>query len=525
MQPPRETDSPLEEGTAPPSSGWPFDRIGLLLGPLLMLGWLSLVERGSLTVEAHRLSAILLLTITWWLTEPIPIPVTGLLSVSLCVLMGAIPQTEPNGLEAARAALAPFAHPSVFFLLGGLFIGRAMTRHGLDRRLALGVLCTRWAGRSPLTVLAAVGMSVMFISMWISNTAATAMMYPVVLGMISVLAAGTGNQNGGFARSPYASGLLLMTAYASSIGGIATPIGTATNVVAMGYLESRDYLGSQVDFFRWTLAGVPMTLAIFAGVFWWLRVQSPAAGLDMLSLRDYLHDEQSRLGSWKRGEINTLIVFLTAVTFWIAPGVVGLLSLKEAERFFVQRVPEEIVAVLVPVSLYLLPVDWNRRKFSLEVSDLLKVDWGTMLLFGAGLSLGNLMFKTGLADTLGHTLFYGLGTSDMWIITAVAIAAAIVLSEFTSNVAAVSTLLPVVLAVCKSGDIDPIPPLMGTTFAASFGSALPVSTMPNAIVYGSGLLPLRRMIVAGIGMDLVCGVVIWIVLRVAHTLHWTPLAG
>src|SRR5262249_30238926 len=159
-------------------------------------------------------------------------------------------------------------------------------------------------------------------------------------------------------------GLLLMTAYASSVGGISTPIGTATNVVAMGYLRQPEYLGQKVDFLRWMLVGLPMTLLIFGGLFWWLNRRSPPNNLDMPSLRDYLHREQSSLGPWKRGEINTLIVFLAAIALWVAPGLLALLpdsprpdTLTTLKHFFANRVPEEIVAVLVPVFLYLLPVD------------------------------------------------------------------------------------------------------------------------------------------------------------------------
>src|SRR4051812_12852559 len=198
----------------------PLDRVGLVLGPLLMASWLTLTDRGGLTAEAHTLAGILLLTVVWWLTEPIPIPATGLLAVALCVVLGAVPAAE-RAREGIRSALAPFGDPSVFFLMGGMFIGRAMSRHGLDRRLALLLLCTRWAGRSPGTVLAAVGVAVTFISMWISNTAAAAMMCPVAVGIVSVLAAGRPpGQGGDFTKSSYASALLLIVAFGASIGGI-----------------------------------------------------------------------------------------------------------------------------------------------------------------------------------------------------------------------------------------------------------------------------------------------------------------
>jgi sodium-dependent dicarboxylate transporter 2/3/5 len=514
----QQNDAPqLEESVPAATPPWPIDRIGLVLGPLVLAIWL-LTPQGSLTPEAHRLAGIMLLTIIWWVTEPIPIPATGLAAVVLCVFLQAVP-AESGKLDAARTVLAPFADPSVFFLLGGVYIGRAMTRHGLDRRLALSILCTRWAGRSPATVLAAVGLSVTLVSMWISNTAATAMMYPVTLGIISVLASGSGDRSGAFARSPYASALLLMTAYASSVGGIATPIGTATNVVAMGYFKRPEYFGHSADFFRWGLVGVPMMFVLFIGLFVWLKRRTADAGLAMDDLRQYLRDEHARLGPWQRGEKNTLVAFLIVVSLWITPGVLSLFSL-EAGRAFSRWFPEEITALLAPVLLFLLPVDWANRKFTLERSDLSQIDWGTILLFGAGLSLGGLMFKTGLAEVVGQAMFDLLATRNVWVLTALSVACGIVLSEFTSNAATASTLIPVIFALCRQAGVDPLPPLMGLTFGASFGSALPVSTPPNAIVYSSGLIPVRRMIVAGVVLDVLCAIVIWLSLRLAFAIGW-----
>jgi sodium-dependent dicarboxylate transporter 2/3/5 len=430
------------------------DRIGLALGPVVLIAWLLLAPAGGLTPQAHTLAGIMLFTILWWLTEPIPIAGAALLAIVLCVALDAVPGERP-----IRTALTPFAEPSVFFLLGGMFLGRAMMRHGLDRRLALALLCTGWAGRTPGTLLAAVGLAVTLISMWISNTAATAMMYPVTMGIITVLAAGVSAQASGaaaFARSPYASDLLLMTAYASSVGGIATPIGTATNVVALGFFHQ--YFGRGADFFLWALVGVPMMLLILAGLYAWFRLTSPRLDLDMTQLREHLRQEYERLGRWKRGEINTLIVFLIAVTLWLAPSVLSLVDAATAQAFN-RRLPEEIVALAIPVLLFLLPVDWRRREFSLDAADLSRIDWGTVLLFGGALSLGNLMFQTGLAKAVGEGLFTFFGAYDVWSLTALAIVLAILLSEVTSNTAAAATLFPVLFAFCTHAGIDPVPPL------------------------------------------------------------------
>jgi sodium-dependent dicarboxylate transporter 2/3/5 len=502
---------------------FPWDRVGLVLGPAAMVAWL-VFGSADISPEAHRLSGVLLLVIVWWLTEPIPIPATGLLGVALAVVIGAIPTPDTAGgrMEPVRIALAPFGNPTLFFLLGGMFIGRAMSRHGLDRRIALGLLGTRGAVTSPTALMCAVALSVCIMSMWISNTAATAMIYPVTLGIIAVLAASLNVAGQDFSRGSFATSLLLLTAYASSVGGVATPIGTTTNVVAMGYFRQEQFFGRSIDFGRWSIVGLPMSLALVIVLVVWMRVLAPPGRLDLAAVRRYLHEQRSKLGPWSPGERNTLLVFVTVVMLWIAPSLLSLVGATSTTEWLHRHLPEEIVALLAPVMLFLLPVDWRRRKFSLEASDFSAIDWGTLMLFGSGLALGDLMVRTGLVGAIADGVFNWLETDDVWTITAAAIVGGIVLSEFTSNAAAATTLIPVVFAIARQAGVDPMPPLMGVTFAASFGSALPVSTPPNAIVYGSGMIPARRMIAAGVGFDLLCGLVVWLVLRVAFSLGWSP---
>ncbi|MGD9723711.1 MAG: DASS family sodium-coupled anion symporter [Pirellulales bacterium] len=502
----------------------PWDFVGLLLGPAALVAWLQWGSTATLTPEAHRLSAILILTIIWWITEPIPIAATGLCAVVLSVILGAVPVAEGT-FDQAKIAFSQFGNPTLFFLLGGMFIGRAMTRHGLDRRMALAILAARWATRSSTSLLAAAGLTAMLLSMWISNTAATAMIYPVALGMISVLAGGMeGADAESFPRSRYASALLLMIAYATSAGGIATPIGTTTNVVAMGYFRTAEYFGRPIDFGRWSIVGVPMMVLLGLALFFWLRLLAPAEKLDLPALAAHLRAQRAKLGRWSAGERNTLAVFLLVVALWVAPSVLLLAGFEAESEWLRAHFPEEVVAMMAPVLLFLLPVDWRARRFSLEAEDFARIDWSTLLLFGSGLALGNLMFQTGLVRAIGQSAFDYLNTDDVWAITALAIGGGVLMSAFTSNAATAAALIPVVAAICRAGQVDEVMPLMGVTFAASFGSALPVSTPPNAIVYGSGLIPARRMFVAGLGFDVASGVVIWCVLRVAGWCGWTPLA-
>jgi sodium-dependent dicarboxylate transporter 2/3/5 len=499
-----------------------LDRIGLFLGPAVMIGWMLSPKPDALTPEAHRFAGVFFLTIIWWITEPIPIAATGLLSVVLSALVGVLPATwEPS--KVASTLFAPFASPSVFFLIGSLFIGCAMMRHGLDRRFALSILSSRWAGKSASTILLGVGLATMFASMCVSNVAATAMIYPITIGIIDVL--GRNQPGGDFRRSKYASALLLMTGYASTVGGISTPIGTSTNVITRGYFQQAEYFGKTVDFGRWMIVGMPLSIVIMLGLFALLRFGSKPPSFDLTQLRQYLSAERAKLGPWKRGEVNTLITFLIVVGLWVTPSILAALGLENERDWMARHLPEEIVAVLAPIILFLLPVNYAKREFTLEPSDFNRIDWGTMLLFGAGLSLGKLMVETNLAAAVGDMAFAALGSTNVWTVTAVATIVAIAFSDVSSNSATATTLIPIIAAICHASKVDALPPLLGVAFGASFGSMLPVSTPPNAIVYGSGLLPVRRMVVNGLGLDIIAGVAILIALPLAFWLGWSPFAN
>jgi sodium-dependent dicarboxylate transporter 2/3/5 len=260
---------------------------------------------------------------------------------------------------------------------------------------------------------------------------------------------------------------------------------------------------------------------LFVGLTLWMRWLGAPGDLNLPRLREFLTAQRGQLGAWSRGEKNTLVVFLVVVSLWMASAPLALIS-TEAHGWFQNHFPEEIVAIFAPVLLYLLPVDWRRGHFTLEVSDFAKIDWGTLALFGSGLCLGNLMQTTGLSDAVAKASLEAVGATDVWGITALAIGGGILLSEIVSNTATAAALIPVTFSLCQQAGVDPLPPLMGVTLGASFGNALPVSTPPNAIVYGSGLIQIRRMVVSGLGLDAISGILIWCVLRLAFALGWTP---
>ena len=487
---------------------------GAVLAPLAFFVTLYLTQ-GHLTPEGRTLSAVLTSVAVLWVTETLPLPVTALLGATLSIVLG---------VAQAKTVLAYFADPIVFLFIGSFMLARAMTLHGLDRRIALGVLSVPWVGDHPARVLAGMGLVTGFISMWVSNTATTAMMLPIALGVLGALhqVRVVGGEAAGpmDARSwPFATGMMLMIAYSASIGGMGTPVGTPPNLIGIGLI--RRTLGVEITFFRWMALALPMVLVMGAVLFVLLYALHPVPaaanpGGARSALSNYLTTEKRRLGRWTRGEVNTLIAFAVAVTLWVLPGVLSLPMFpanSAPARWFAARMPESAAALVAAILLFVLPVNVRKAEFTLTWAEAVRIDWGTILLFGGGLSLGTLMFDTGVARALGESITARTGASSLWTLTALSTAIAIVLSEATSNTAAANMVIPVVIALSQSAGVSPLPPALGACLGASYGFMLPVSTPPNAIAYGTGLVPIPRMIRAGIVFDVIGFVIIVVGLR------------
>ena len=283
---------------------WWRRTVGLFLGPAALATLLAMPLPG-LSVEAHRLAAIVALVVAWWVTEAIPVAATALLGAALTVVLG---------VATAQDALAPFASPTIFLFLGSFILAEAIGAHGLDRRLAFGLLRSRWLASSPGRVRVAAGLLAAGLSMWMSNTATAAMLLPVVLGLLG------GTARAGAAGGS-ATGFLLVLAYSASIGGVATPVGTPPNLIAIGMLDR--LAGRDVDFFRWMALGVPLSAAMYAALTVIVRYMYPEARKTVTSDRPP-EAASGPAGPLTRGEKNTIVAFGTAVILWIAPGVAAL---------------------------------------------------------------------------------------------------------------------------------------------------------------------------------------------------------
>jgi sodium-dependent dicarboxylate transporter 2/3/5 len=244
-----------------------------------------------------------------------------------------------------------------------------------------------------------------------------------------------------------------------------------------------------------------------------VRYGTAASGAD---LSDYLQREKAALGPWTLGQVNTAVAFCVAVLLWVAPGFLAVFRGEgdPSLKWFNARFHESAVAVIAALLLFVLPTDLRRGRVTLNWSEAVQIDWGTILLFGGGLSLGALMFSTGVAHGLGNAVTGLTGTSSLWVLTAAAIVMGIVLSETTSNTTAANMVVPVMIAAATTAKLHPVPPALGAVLGASYGFMLPVSTPPNAIVYGSGLVPIPKMIRAGVLFDIMGFFIIWGGLRV-----------
>ncbi len=474
--------------------------LGFVAGPLLAL-LVYAANPGGHPPEARRLLAIVTLVVAWWMSEAIPLPATALVGSALAIAAGVAP---------AREVLAPYANPVIFLFLGSFLLAEAFRKYGLDRRVARFLLGLRAFSGSPRGLLAGLGVVSAALSSALSNTATAALLTPIGIGAVEAQGAKSCER-----PRRFESGVLLAIAYGASIGGIATVIGTPPNLLAAGFLD--ELAGVQVTFTGWILFAAPISIAMLLVALLVIRVtlarnlEGEVASTGSAFVPPAVTGSAEEEGVRRAGVRWTVAAVLLAFTLWTAPAVArGLLGgshpLAEALR---RHLPEAGVALLCAALLFAAPVSWRKRRFALTWKEGERVNWGILLLFGGGLSLGMLAQATGLVTWAGEAVVSSGVASSPAGLMLVAIVTATTLSEFASNTASATLLIPIVIAAASQAGFDPVAPALATALATSCAFVFPVSTPPNAIVFGTGRVPLTRMMRTGIVLDVATVVVIW----------------
>lgn len=456
--------------------------VGLWLGPLLAALVLLSEPPGDLSPAAWRTAAMGVLMAVWWATEALPIAVTALLPLVLFPLLG---------IADMQATASPYANKVIYLFLGGFIVALAMQRWNLHRRIALTVL--QHAGGNGRSLVGGFMLASALLSMWVMNTSTTMMLLPIAVSIIAVIHGTVGSLDDK-QRHDFQYALLLGVAYASTIGGMATLVGTAPNAMMAAFVLEN--YGTQVDFARWMLVGVPLSalmlpLAWLALTRWVFHVDFRTSGEGRAALKKMKDD----MGAISVPEKRVAVVFVALALTWIfRPLLVKLPGLSALD--------DSGIAMAGAIALFLIPSGDRSDPLLIRWEHIEKMPWSILLLFGGGLSLAGAFSETGLAAWLGNAL-NAFGMLPLALLVMLVAALIIFLTELTSNIATTATFLPVVGAIAIEAGINPIVLTVPVTLAASCAFMLPVATPPNAIVFGSGMLTIPKMARAGLALNLI----------------------
>jgi sodium-dependent dicarboxylate transporter 2/3/5 len=474
----------------------PAQRRGLWLGIGLFLLLLWLPAPQGFSAEAWRTAALTALMAVWWSTEALPIPATAMLPLAAGPLLGIVP---------VERAGHGYGSSTIFLILGGCLLALALERWQLHRRIAFFIVAR--AGSSARRLLLGVMSATAFVSMWVSNTSTSLMMLPVAVSIAGLVA--PDHDRADHEQRNFSTAIVLSVAYAATIGGLATLIGTPTNALAVAFMEQT--YGVRPSFAEWLVFGIPCTLLMLVGAWWILvAVSHPFHLPDIVRARDVIRAELTGLGPLTVPERRVGIVGLAAATAWIASpwlkNLPGLGTLSDMG-----------IAMLAGLALFVVPSGVPGGGTLLHGADFRRVPWDTLFLFGGGLALAGLIQDSGLSRNLGD-LLAGIAGWPPLAVTAVVVVVVILWTEFTSNVATAATFMPILAAMAAATGQPVIELVVPAAVAASCGFMLPVGTAPNAIVYGSGRIRMRDMMRAGLWVNILgWGVIIAVS---AVTLRW-----
>jgi sodium-dependent dicarboxylate transporter 2/3/5 len=456
--------------------------IGIYLGPAIAIFMLLAGPQADLNEAAWRTAALGLWMAVWWATEATPVGVTAFIPLIFFA---------PLQITSLREAAAPYANPIIYLYLGGFIIASAMQKWNLHKRIALALLTV--SGTNGRSLVGGFMVTAALLSMWMTNTATTMMLLPIVISVITVIST-TVKEIDEIERKNFEVCLLLGTAFGATIGGVATLVGTPPNAFLAAFLA--DNYGIEIGFARWMMVGVPVTIVMLPLA--WLtlvRLMFPISFETSKETLTLLKNMKRELGRASKAEWRVGIVFFCVVIGWMSrPWLSEILS--------IEGLSDPGIVMVAAFLLFLIPSGATRHGVLMDWSMTRDLPWAILILFGGGLSLAASVSETGLAQWLGSSLV-PLGAFGIGAVVLAAVILVIFLTELTSNLATTATLLPVLAALALELGTNPIILTVPVALAASCAFMLPVATPPNAIVYGSGRLTIPQMAKAGIVMNLI----------------------
>jgi solute carrier family 13 (sodium-dependent dicarboxylate transporter), member 2/3/5 len=456
--------------------------VGLILGPVLAIGLQLIPPPEGLSVEAWRVVSLAALMVVWWVTEAIPISATALLPLAALPLLGA---------ASMKDAASPYADPIVFLFIGGFILAACVERWRLHERIALSIASV--AGGRPVALVGGFMIASMLISMWISNTATTLMLAPIAIGAARAMS------GGGKADLALGGALTLGVAHAATIGGVGTPVGTPTNLIAIAFFERA---GEPIAFIDWMVRAIPIMLVMMPVA--WLVLCWPLFGRKahgrFEAIGAVVKDALKALGPITRPEARIGIVFALVAIAWMTRTEIAKLPGLGA-------LTDTGVAIIGALALFFIPSGRGNGEKLIDWKTAERIPWGIAILFGGGLALAAAMESTGLAAWIGDWIANLDGVSAFALV-GLLVVTTILVSELASNVATLTSMLPVVAAVATATETPLQQLAFPVALAASFAFMLPVATAPNAIAYSSGLVTLKRMLAVGFALNIAAIVLI-----------------
>jgi anion transporter len=458
---------------------WP----GLLAGIALFI-LIQAVNPFGVDHRAVQVLSVAALMITWWIAEALPMPVVALVPLVLFPLLK---------VSTTKEVAASYGDPSIFLFMGGFMLGLAIEKWNLHKRIALAIV--NITGTSGDRIILGFILATGLLSMWLSNTATTMMMYPIAASVIHVVKE---NHNGNARLDNFALAIMLAIAYAANFGGIATIVGTPPNVALKGIIrETYDYT---IGFADWMVIGTPIALLLLLSLhFVMTRLLYPSGLQSDAGTREHIRSEMAKLGPLSAQEKSVLVIFLCAAFLWMTGELINLSG-------FI-KVDDTMIAMAAALALFICPAGKaHPGKKILEWSDTTKMAWGILLLFGGGIALASALQKAGLIQQLGQWVagFSGSGFMLVLMITVVSL----FISEVMSNIAQVVVFTPVVCGIADALGMNPLLLAIPMTLAASCASMMPMGTPPNAIVFASGYIRFNQMVRTGFVMNIIAVILI-----------------